>query len=304
MTGQCDRQVVILGGSGFIGRHLTEKLCAQGYAVRVLTRSVQPAAESLAVAGVEFVHTDPFQDEQLASGIAGADALINLAGILHEARTESFDKVHVELPRRLVRLCQEAGVSRYLHMSALHANADHGPSRYLFSKGRGEDVVHQTGDELAVTSFRPSIVFGEGDNFFSQFAALLRWMPVFPLVCPESRFAPVWVADIAAAFATVLSDTSAYRGQRLNLCGPKAYSFRQLIDYTASALGKKRLILGLPDYLSRMQGMCLERLPGRLFTTDNYLSLQVDSVCDCNHLQTLGIKPRELESVMTPLLCR
>ena len=243
-------------------------------------------------------------DEALSVCLAGQRVVINLVGILHESREIDFDAVHVAFPRRLVHLCQAAGVTQYLHMSALNADAAKGPSRYLKSRGEGEDAVHHACGGVTVTSFRPSIIFGPGDNFFGVFDRLLDWMLVFPVVCPQTRFAPACVDDVVEAFYQVLERGADFNGQRLNLCGPQIYTFKELVQFVARVTGRRRLVLGLPDSLSRLQALVMERLPGKLFTRDNYRSMQIDSVCARDDFAALGITPKALEDVMTPLLAR
>jgi uncharacterized protein YbjT (DUF2867 family) len=292
--------IALAGGTGFVGRHLGAALLAAGYRVRQLHREtgrrpgVDPAYDSVAV--------DFESEEELADALRGAEALINLVGILHQTRHETFQSIHVNLPERLVGACAAAGVGRYLHMSALNADATEGPSQYLFSKGEGEDRVHALArDDLKITSFRPSIIFGEGDNFFGQFAQMLRFAPVFPLVCPEARFSPVFVEDVAGAFLYGLTHEET-AGERYDLCGPDEYSFRELLELLAQCMGRRRWIVGLPDALSKLQAHILQHLPGRLFTVDNYLSLTRDSVCQESGLIRLGVQPHALASVLPQLV--
>ena len=157
---------------------------------------------------------------------SGNDAVIHLVGILNEKGRDGrgFRAVHVELPRKVVQACRETGVRRILHMSALHAAQ--GPSHYLRTKGEGEDLVHAAAAEgLRVTSFRPSVIFGPRDSFINRFAGLLRFAPFFfPLACPDARFAPVYVGDVARAFALTLEDPRSF-GRRYDLCGPRATGF-------------------------------------------------------------------------------
>jgi len=296
--------VAIIGGSGFVGRHLAHRLHTDGHRVTVLTRQAPPIL-SIDQTLIRVVQVDPQSTTALTEALSGITTLINLAGILHQCGQQSFDVVHAELPARLVQACTKAGVARYLQMSALRADMNQPPSAYLRSKARGEMMAREASQQLAVIIFRPSIIFGEGDNFFGQFAKMLRWMPVFPLVCPNARFAPVWVNNVAGAFSAVINQ-SAQPGLRetYNLCGPRAYSFRELIRFTAGALGLPRLIVGLPNWMAQLQGRVLQHLPGPLFTLDNYYSLQSDSVCECNDLERLDIKPAALEAIMTSLLAR
>jgi len=296
--------VAIIGGSGFVGRHLAHRLHTDGHRVTVLTRQA-PANLSIEQTPIRGVQVDSQSTAALTEALSGITTLVNLAGILHQGGQQSFNAVHAELPARLVQACTTAGVARYLHMSALRADMNQPPSAYLRSKACGEMMAREAPQQLAVIIFRPSIIFGEGDNFFGQFAKMLRWMPVFPLVCPNARFAPVWVDNVAGAFSVVINQP-AQPGLReaYNLCGPRSYSFRELIRFTAGALGLPRLIVGLPNWMAQLQGRVLQHLPGPLFTLDNYYSLQSDSVCECNDLERLDIKPAALEAIMTSLLAR
>ena len=296
--------IAIVGGTGFVGRHLCARLLAQGHRVTIFTRrSSGDLAARLAPA--EVVEVDTESAEDCVNALTGHRALINLAGILHESSAQRFQSVHTELPVRLAQACTNAGVQHYLHMSALRADMKDPPSAYLRSKARGEKGVNAASESLAVDIFRPSIIFGAGDNFFRQFAGMLRWLPVFPLVCPGAKFAPVWVDDVAQAFVSVLAgDTAPGVRRSHDLCGPKTYTFRELIEFTASVIGKRRLIIGVPDWAARLQGLVLQQLPDPLFTLDNYYSLQAPSTCECNALLSFGVQPSELETVMTPLLSR
>lgn len=298
------KTVVVIGGSGFVGRHLLARLVNAGLQVTALARSSAAESGLRKIAGVRVVRVKLESDEALSVCLAGQAVVINLVGILHESREIDFDAVHVAFPCRLMHLCQAVGVTQYLHMSALNADAAKGPSRYLKSRGEGEDAVHHACGGVMVTSFRPSIIFGSGDNFFGVFDRLLDWMPVFPVVCPQTRFAPVCIDDVVEAFYQVLERGADFNGQRLNLCGPQIYTFKELVQFVARVTGRRRLVLGLPDWLSRLQALVMERLPGKLFTRDNYRSMQIDSVCAGNNFSVLGISPKALEDVMTPLLAR
>ena len=302
MTAQ--QTVAVIGGSGFVGRHLLVRLVNAGLQVTALARSSAAESGLRKLAGVRVVRVKLESDEALSACLAGQAVVINLVGILHESREIDFDAVHVAFPRRLAHLCQAAGVTQYLHMSALNADAAKGSSRYLKSRGEGEDAVHHACGGVTVTSFRPSIIFGPGDNFFGVFDRLLDWMLVFPVVCPQTRFAPVCVDDVVEAFYQVLERGADFNGQRLNLCGPQIYTFKELVQFVARVTGRRRLVLGMPDSLSRLQALVMERLPGKLFTRDNYRSMQMDSVCGGDDFAALGITPKALEDVMTPLLAR
>jgi len=290
------KKICVLGGAGFVGRHLVTRLANQGYSIRVVTRHPQRHREIEVLPGAELVGGNIHDPQTLQEQFTGCDAVINLVGVLHEYSNQSFRTVHVELPGKIVDACRAVGVKRLLHMSALHADASKGPSQYLFTKGEGEQVVLQA-EDLAVTVFKPSIIFGPDDDFYNQFAGLLKFNPVLPLACPNSRFAPVYVDDVAQAFETAL-ENDATIGQSYELCGPRIYTFKEIVEDIARMLGKKRCVVGLPDSLARLQAKIFGVLPVKIFTTDNYLSLQVDSVCSCNGLEALGIVPRSVEGVM------
>jgi NADH dehydrogenase len=294
--------VCLLGGSGFVGGHLAALLSAHGYRVRIPTRRSTRHAALRVLPGIDLVEADVHDTDALRAALQGCAAAVNLVAILNEGSAGGFRDVHVELPRNLARLCREAGVRRLLHMSALNADAARGPSRYLRSKGEGEDLAHQA-EGVQVTSFRPSVIFGPDDHFFNRFASLLKMSPwLFPLACPQARFAPVFVGDVAQAMLAALEDPRTV-GQRYELCGPHAYTLRELVEYTARVLELRRRVIGLGRGLSRLQAAVMGHLPGKAFTHDNYLSLQVDAVCTGGFPSLFGIEPAPVEALV-PLYLR
>jgi NADH dehydrogenase len=286
-------RICVLGGSGFIGQHVVRLLAAQGLNVVVPTRHRERARENLIVLPtVDVVACDVHDPAQLAQRVAGMDAVINLVGVLHDGRGEnSFAAAHVELARKVAAACRDAGVPRLLHMSALNAGTD-APSAYLRSKGEAEAIVRESG--LQWTIFRPSVVFGPGDSFLNLFAGLLRHLPVMLLGSPQARFQPVYVEDVAATFVTSLDHLESH-GLSYELCGPRVYTLRELVQLTGQWIGTPRLIIGLGDRLSYLQAFMLELLPVKLLTRDNYRSMTVDSVCQCEF--PLGRTPQPLEAV-------
>ena len=292
--------ICILGGTGFVGHHLANRLSRYGYRVRILTRRRERHRSLIVNPDVTLVEADVHDEKTLAQNFSACTAVINLVGILNESgkKGEDFRRAHVELPRKIVAAALDSGVRRILHMSALNADANETDSLYLKSKGEGEDLLHAAADRgLVVTSFRPSVIFGEDDSFFNRFAALLKFSPpVFPLACPDSRLAPVYVYDVAEAFCRSLDNATG--GERMDLCGPDVLTLRELVEYTRKLTGKCRYILGLGDGLSRLQARILGAMPGRPFTMDNYHSLQKDSVCSDNALPSLGIRPTPIASVV------
>jgi NADH dehydrogenase len=294
------RKVCVLGGTGFVGRHLCCELSRRKLEIRVLTRRRERRRDLIVIPSLELIETDVHSVADLSVQMKGCDAVINLIGILNERNRQGqdFAGVHGELPGKIAEACRYNRISRLLHMSALHASTD-GPSSYLKYKAEGENAVHRWADQgLHVTSFRPSVLFGPDDDFFNRFATLLAMSPiVFPLACPNARMSPIYVEDVARVFADSLERKHTY-GQRYDLCGPKQYTLRELVEYTARTMGMKTRILPLGDMLSRLQARILEWVPGQPFSRDNYLSLQVDSVCDKNGFSDFGIHPTSLESIV------
>lgn len=295
------KKICILGGAGFVGHHLTARLSSAGLSCRVVTRHPQRHRDLRVLPGLELVQGDILNQQNLERHFTGCDAVINLVGILNERGRDGhgFRRMHVELVDLIDEAGRSAGVRRLLHMSALNASAGKGPSEYLRSKGQGENQAHTRGhSSMKVTSFRPSVIFGPGDSFFNRFTGLLRSTPgVFPLACAGARFQPVYVGDVAEAFARALTDRNTW-DMHFDLCGPRTYTLGELVEYTAWLIGKRVKVVALNDFLSRMQARTLEVLPGKPFSYDNYLSMQVDSVCDSDGLQRLGIDAQDVESIV------
>jgi NADH dehydrogenase len=289
-------RVVLLGATGFVGHHVLPRLSADGHECLALSRYLMSCRDLSIIPRVELRQTDVYDPEKLAGAFSGADAVINMVGILNESgrRGKGFHKAHVELAERVIEACRSAGVSRLVQVSAL--NAGRGRSHYLRSKGQAEERIRQATD-IDSSILQPSVIFGAGDSFFIRFAGLLRLAPMLPLACPDARMQPVWVGDVAAVVAACLSDDSTI-GETLVLVGPRAYSLRELVEFTAHTIGRKARIVGLPDALSRLQGWLMDWVPGKPFSTDNYLSLQTDNTSDENCLPRFGIRPRSIESVV------
>lgn len=292
-------KVCILGGTGFVGHHLAARLAADGVSCRIVTRHPQRHRDQRVLPGAELVSASVLDNDDLKRSLTGCDAVVNLIGILNAQDDQEFRQVHVDLVDRIADAGRETGVKRLLHMSALNASAGQGTSEYLRSKGEGENQAHTRGHaSMRITSYRPSVVFGPGDSFFNRFAGLLRSAPgIFPLACPSARFQPIYVGDVTAAFARSLLDPGTWE-QHYDLCGPHTYSLMQLVQYTARVIGRRVRVVGLSDFLSRMQAKVMEHVPGKPFSYDNYLSLQMDSVCESDGLRQLGIRPHSVESIV------
>ena len=286
------QRILMLGGSGFVGRHVAAKLSAAGHDIVVITRRRERARHLLLLPTVQVVEGDPCDSAVLARYAAGATASINLVGVLHERGRQTFERAHVELPGLLVAACKGAGIRRILHLSALGAGPD-APSRYLRSKAAGEAAIAASG--LAWTLFRPSVIFGPEDTFLNLFAKLSRLLPVIALAGANARFQPVYVGDVAACVVAALSDDET-SGQRYDLCGPHVYTLEQLVRYVGEVTGAARPIVALGPMLSSLQARVMEWLPGPLLTRDNLLSMQRDNVCDCAFPSRFGVAPSPIEA--------
>jgi NADH dehydrogenase len=304
-AGGAARRICVLGGTGFVGQRITSALVQRGYRVRVPTRNRERHRSLLVLPGVELVNADVHDVETLRRLLRDCDAVINLVGILHERPRDGsgFQKAHVELVEKVLEACLERGVERFVQMSALKANAEHGPSHYLRSKGAAERVIKNlAGDGIRFTTFQPSAIFGPGDSFTNLFAGLIRLFPVLPLVKPDARFAPVFVGDVAEAVCAAIDDTST-AGNTYQLCGPEIFSLREIVTEIARALGKRRVIIGLPDGLARIQAWLMDYVvPGRILSVDSFKSLAVASVCTENGLAALGIQPTSMRIVLPSYL--
>lgn len=281
-------KILVLGGSGFVGGHLCRRLSRDGHHVTVATRNA-PTARRLKIVPRLSVRTlDPYDVEALSAALAGQDLLINLVGILNERGFggAGFRRAHVTLVETAIDACRRAGVGRFVHMSAL--NAGKGESHYLRTRGEGEARVRESG--LDWTMFQPSTIFGPDDSFLNRFAGLLSISPVLPLARPSARFAPVWIGDVVEAFARALERKDSI-GQVHELCGREVWRLDALVRWVAEQRGMTRAVIGLPDVLGALQGRVFDFVPGKPFSSDNFKSLQVDSVCSDCGFEPLGIAP-------------
>ena len=303
-------RILVIGGTGFIGRHLVARLAAATHEILVPTRFYKKGRDLLVHPPVTLLQEDVHDDAALGRMVAGCDAVINLVGILH-GRTghpygPDFDLAHVRLPRRIGRVCREAGVKRLLHVSALGASAD-APSMYLRSKAAGEAALREAcSDGPALTLFRPSVVFGPEDRFLNLFARLARVLPVLPVARARSRLQPVYVGDVAEAIVRALFDPAA-AGQTYEIGGPKVYSFKELMELTLAEIKKKRLLLPVPGALLKPAALLMELQP--LFappiTRDQIELLKSDNVVSAGAktLADLGIDhPVPVEGIIESYL--
>ena len=297
------RRVALIGGSGFVGRSLSEHLARAGIEQRVLTRNRLHARASWPLPGATCIECDPYSPAALAAAVRDCDAVVNLVGILNERgdRGDGFQRAHVELTRNALQACASSGVARYLHMSALNA-APVAPSHYLRSKGEAERLVRAAPAALATTIFRPSVIFGPGDGLFCRFDALLEFSPVLPLACAAARFQPVYVGDVAEAFVRSLDHRPSF-GASYDLGGPEVMTLEQIVRMVLAARGRRRLVLPLGMVASRLQAEIFEHLPGKPFSRDNFRSATVDSVLPGpNGLAQLGIAPVHVAAMLRSCL--
>ena len=286
-------KIAVIGGSGFVGRHLANELVNQLREVIVLTRVREHAQSLILLPTVLVVEVDARDVDALTRATHEADAVINLVGIRYETSKMRFEGIHVGITEAAIEACRRNGIRRLIHMSALNAGPD-APSAYLRSKGEAEARVAASG--LDWTIFRPSVIFGPEDRFLNTFATIARLLPVIYLPGATARFQPVYVGDVATAMAAALDDTSTF-GQRYPLCGPRVYTLRELVRLAAELTGRRRWIVGLPGALGKMQAWLLEHFPGKPLTRDNLLSMRVDSVSDGSPAALLGGPPRSIEDM-------
>jgi len=268
--------VLVLGGSGFVGRHVCEALNRAGVNVTVPTRRL-PARSVQMLPMVTVIQADVHDPAQLAALVRGHDAVVNLVAILHGNRN-AFENVHVVLARHLAQVCIDEGVRRLIHVSALGADL-HGPSMYQRSKAQGEAAL-QSGvvQGLQLTVLRPSVIFGADDAFMNLFAKLLAVAPAVPLAGASTRFQPVWVQDVAQAIVHCLTLRSSI-GQVYELAGPEVFTLQQLVEQAGAWSGHPRWVFALPHPLAYVQALLMEMMPGPpLMSRDNLASMQADNI--------------------------
>lgn len=297
------KRILILGATGFVGRHICTRLSQAGWSAIVPSRSPAAARHLAGLPRVDVVPGDVHDEATLIRLLAGADAVVNLVAILHGSEA-AFEQVHVELPKKLARACAAAGVRRLVQISALGAALD-GPSMYQRSKARGEAVLHTeaAADFLDLTVLRPSVIFGAQDKFLNVFAQLQRMFPLIPLAGADTRFQPVWVEDVAAAVMRCLQDDTTI-GQTFEACGPEVFTLRDLVrlagQYAGVNQGRGRAVFALPMPLARVQAWVMERLPGEpLMSGDNLDSMALDNIASGKvpGLDALGITPAALAAI-------
>ena len=306
------KHVLVLGGTGFVGSHVCEKLCRAGYRVSVATRKARNASHIQHLPTLTVLELDIHNEVALTQAMQGVDAVVNLVAILHGSPA-AFERVHVELPQKIGRACVKNGVKRLVHISALGANAEYTetpPSNYLRSKSRGEQALQnimgqpQSGTQLVV--LRPSVIFGAQDQFLNVFAKLQRVFPVMPLACATAKFQPVWVEDVALAVVRCLqlSGAAVKAMPVIEVVGPHVFTLKSLVQlaarYNGIGHGRGRPVIGLPRWMGKIQAVILGCLPGEpVMSVDNLDSMRIDNVSAgvLPGLQALGISAASLLAV-------
>ena len=310
MMNQDVKLVTIFGGSGFLGRHIASALVRRDVRLRIAVRRPELAHFLQPIGGpgqIVPVQANIRDRDSIARAMEGADAIVNLVGILFERGAQTFDTVQARGPAHIAELAARAGISRVVHMSAIGAD-DAGTAHYARSKAAGEAAIR---DHIpAAVILRPSIVFGPEDDFFNRFAAMSRLTPVLPLFgTGATRFQPVYVGDVAAACTKAVMG-EARCGQTCELGGPDILSFRECLELMLRIIGRQRIFAPLPFAMAGMMARPLEWLPKPPFTTDQVELLKYDNVvsenaiADGRDLAGLGIAPRALEAILPGYLGR
>ena len=291
--------ILVLGGTGFVGRHVCEKIQREGWRSTVPTRRALNAAAVQHLPRLTVIEADVHDEASLWRLLPGHDAVLNLVAILH-GNEASFERAHVTLPATLARACHATGVRRLVHVSALGVALD-GPSMYQRSKARGEEVLRAAGLDLSI--LRPSVIFGAGDRFLNLFAQLQAVFTVVPLAGSTARFQPVWVEDVASAVIACLRDSGlpmSSVGQTFDCAGPEVLPLAELVRIAGEFGSRARPVLPLPRALGRLQARLMELMPGEpLMSRDNLAAMQVDNVASGQWpgLSSLGITPASVRAV-------
>jgi NADH dehydrogenase len=313
------RLATVFGGSGFIGRHVVQRLAAAGWRVRVATRDpegaiyLRPRGD---VGQVEPVYADLAKDFSVQAAVERADLVINLVGILYERGRRSFQAIHVDGAARIAAAAKAAGVAQLIHVSALGADSA-SPSSYARSKAEGEKAVLEAFPKAVI--LRPSVVFGPEDDFFNRFASLTGISPVLPVFLNDgfrlkgfgidvwgsggTKFQPVYVGDVAEALLTAIK--GGFEGKTFELAGPRVYSMKQIMELTMQASGRKRCLLPLPMLIAKLQAPFLALLPNPPLTPDQVRLLSHDNLASgAPGFKQLGIVPQDAEAIVPSYLAR
>ena len=298
-----NKKFLILGGSGFVGKSITRKLLSHGARVVILTRNSNKI-KSLKVSGypgqLEIISGNIFEDGLLELLIEDKFAVINLCGVLYEKNKNEFDTIHNFLPEMISKLCKKYNTKKFVHISALGVTKD-SSSVYSSTKALGEENIRRNFKSSII--LRPSIIYGNGDNFFGLFSKISKFAPIIPIIGPSTMFQPVYVDDVSLAVIETLK-INENNSKTFNIYGPKQYSFYELIKILLSLLERKRILIKVSPKLMMLPGLFLQNLPNPPFTYDQMKLLLKDNISDglFPNLEDLNIKPVLLETKLKELI--
>ena len=298
-----NKKILILGGSGFVGKSITQNLLSQGARVVILTRNsnkIKPLKVSGYPGQLEIISGNIFEDGLLELLIKDKFAVINLCGVLYEKNKDEFNTIHNFLPEMISKLCKRHNIRKFIHISALGVSKN-SSSKYSSTKALGEESIKNNFKSAII--LRPSIIYGSGDNFFGLFSKISKFAPVIPIIGPNTLFQPVYVNDVSLAVIEALK-INENKSKTFNICGSKQYSFYQLIKILLSLLERKRILIKVSPKLMMLPGLFLQNLPNPPFTYDQMKLLLKDNVSDGLYpeLEDLKIKPVLLETKLKELI--
>ena len=292
------KTITVFGGTGFIGRNLIAKLAKKGFKIIVPTRNpylhgyLKPMGEP---GQIEVLKFNPFNFSNLNDFTDSSEIVVNCIGVLYEKKNQKFDHMHHLFPKFLTRILNEEVTKKFIHISALGAK-ENSNSLYIKSKFQGEQAIVYNFKNSVI--LRPSIVFGTNDNFFNLFNKLINLLPIIPLAGAKTKFQPCYVGDVTDAIIKIIEEVNP--SQVYELGGPKVYTFKELIETLLISLNKKRLIVGLPDFISRIQAKIMQLFPNPLLTEDQLEILKSDNICSNQYpgFFELGIYTRSAEIIL------
>jgi len=292
------KTITVFGGTGFIGRNLIAKLAKKGFKIIVPTRNpylhgyLKPMGEP---GQIEVLKFNPFNFSNLNDFTDSSEIVVNCIGVLYEKKNQKFDHMHHLFPKFLTSILNEKVTKKFIHISALGAK-ENSNSLYIKSKFQGEQAIVYNFKNSVI--LRPSIVFGTNDNFFNLFNKLINLLPIIPLAGAKTKFQPCYVGDVTDAIIKIIEEINP--SQVYELGGPKVYTFKELIETLLISLNKKRLIVGLPDFISRIQAKIMQLFPNPLLTEDQLEILKSDNICSNQYpgFFELGIYTRSAEIIL------
>ncbi|MEP1231368.1 MAG: complex I NDUFA9 subunit family protein [Litorimonas sp.] len=305
-----NKLVTVFGGSGFLGRYVVRALVADGWRVRVALRRPHTSQDLKVIGGVgqvQLMQANLRYENSIEAAMQGADAVVNLVALLYETGEQTFEALHVEGADKLAKIAAAKGITNFAHVSSIGANPE-SDSEYSRTKGLGEARIRDAIPNASI--FRPSVIFGQEDAFFNRFAAMSSFAPALPLFGGgETKFQPVYVADVAQAIAKTVSNGT--DGKTYELGGPREYSFKELMQLMLGVIDKKRLLLPVPWFAANLMGIAGD-MSGKLpfvapfLTRDQVKNLKVDNVVaqDALTFTDIGITPETLEAVLPRYLAK